>query len=131
MDQRLANGVGDGEGPPNQYNELNADNAIGGNPAVNPFLNLAAAAPALDYENGWKDVVTTYPGEVTRIVVRWAATDVAVGGAGVGTNTYPFDPTATVNGVGYVWHCHIIDHEDNEMMRNYVVGNTRQPVVAP
>jgi hypothetical protein len=27
---------------------------------------------------------------------------------------YPFDPDG---GHGYVWHCHIIDHEDNEMMR--------------
>jgi len=27
--------------------------------------------------------------------------------------TVPFDPTRP----GYVWHCHIIDHEDNEMMR--------------
>jgi hypothetical protein len=22
----------------------------------------------------------------------------------------------------YVWHCHIVEHEDNEMMRPYVVG---------
>jgi len=27
---------------------------------------------------------------------------------------FPFDPNG---GLGYVWHCHIIDHEDNEMMR--------------
>ncbi len=129
--QRLANLVGDGEGPPNQYNVLNTDGAIGGNPAVNPFLDFGNKTLALPYEKGWKDVVISYPGEVTRIVVRWAATDVAVNGAGEGVNTYPFDPTATVNGVGYVWHCHIIDHEDNEMMRNYVVGATRQAVVAP
>ena len=24
----------------------------------------------------------------------------------------------------YVWHCHIIEHEDNEMMRPYVVRHT-------
>jgi FtsP/CotA-like multicopper oxidase with cupredoxin domain len=29
--------------------------------------------------------------------------------------TFPFDPKAL--NFGYVWHCHIIDHEDNEMMR--------------
>jgi hypothetical protein len=23
---------------------------------------------------------------------------------------------------GYVWHCHIIDHEDNEMMRPDVIA---------
>ncbi|MFD8339063.1 multicopper oxidase domain-containing protein [Streptomyces solisilvae] len=24
----------------------------------------------------------------------------------------------------YVWHCHIVKHEDNEMMRPYIVGPT-------
>ncbi len=33
-------------------------------------------------------------------------------------DVYPFDPST---GPGYVWHCHIIDHEDNEMMRPYNV----------
>ena len=78
---------------------------------------------------GWKDTAIMYPGEVTRIAVRWATTDIPVGGVAVGTNTYPFDPTDLKGPVGYVWHCHIIDHEDNEMMRNYVVGTARQPVV--
>jgi FtsP/CotA-like multicopper oxidase with cupredoxin domain len=32
---------------------------------------------------------------------------------------YAFDPNA--GGQGYVWHCHIIDHEDNEMMRPLAV----------
>ena len=77
---------------------------------------------------GWKDTVIAYPGEVTRIAVRWAATDAPIGTTNPGTNTYPFDPTMLQGGVGYVWHCHIIDHEDNEMMRNYVVGKARQPV---
>ncbi|MGZ4875022.1 MAG: multicopper oxidase domain-containing protein, partial [Candidatus Angelobacter sp.] len=31
-----------------------------------------------------------------------------------GVNPFPFDPT---KGPGYVWHCHILDHEDNDMMR--------------
>ena len=48
------------------------------------------------------------PGEVTRIRVRFASQDGAA---------FPFDPTLG----GYVWHCHIIDHEDNEMMRQYRV----------
>jgi FtsP/CotA-like multicopper oxidase with cupredoxin domain len=80
---------------------------------------------------GWKDTVIAYPGEVTRIVVRWDTTDTppaVTPAAAVGTSNYPFDPTTTIGGVGYVWHCHIVDHEDNEMMRNYVVGEVRQPV---
>ena len=48
------------------------------------------------------------PGEVTSIRLRFASQD---------GSPFPFDPT-----VGYyVWHCHIIDHEDNEMMRKYSV----------
>ena len=72
---------------------------------------------------GWKDTVITYPGEVTRIVVRWAETDYAVNAVSAGSNAYTaFDPTAAlIGGVGYVWHCHIVDHEDNEMMRPYIV----------
>ena len=44
-----------------------------------------------------------------------------------GSNLFAFDPSAGLNvkddgfgypgGPGYVWHCHILDHEDNEMMR--------------
>jgi hypothetical protein len=49
------------------------------------------------------------PGEVTTIRVRFTQQD---------GSPYPFDATA---GPGYVWHCHIIDHEDNEMMRPYMV----------
>ena len=32
---------------------------------------------------------------------------------------------------GYVWHCHIVDHEDNEMMRPYaVIPNPLAPAAA-
>jgi FtsP/CotA-like multicopper oxidase with cupredoxin domain len=56
------------------------------------------------------------PGEVLRIVVRWTPTYQKKSQAD--QNFYPFDPT---DGPGYVWHCHILDHEDNEMMRPYRV----------
>lgn len=48
-------------------------------------------------ETGTKDTVIAYPAEVTRIKAR-------------------FDLLGL-----FVWHCHIIDHEDNEMMRPYRV----------
>jgi len=66
--------------------------------------------PASPVEQGWKDTVQMYPGEVTIVRIRWAPID--------GSQAYPFDATV---GPGYVWHCHILDHEDNEMMRPYVV----------
>lgn len=107
----------DGYGPPMDYNTLNLDGAIGGNPAVGPFLTPGTLTPALLQERGWKDTVLSYPGEVTRIVARWAPQDVAVNAVKPGQNLFPFDPTY---GPGYVWHCHIIDHEDSEMMRPYI-----------
>ena len=57
-----------------------------------------AARPPEPWEMGWKDTVVAYPGEVTRIRARF---DIA--------------------GL-YVWHCHILSHEDNEMMVPYCVG---------
>jgi len=107
-----------GYGPPLDYLTPNADGAIGGNPAITPYLQ-GKAAPPLANEAGWKDTVVMYPGEVSRILVRWAPTSSPATGPGApvaGVNQFAFDPTA---GPGYVWHCHIIDHEDNEMMRPY------------
>jgi spore coat protein A len=49
-------------------------------------------------EAGWKDTVRAEPGMATRIIVHFE------GYAG-----------------RYVWHCHILEHEDNEMMRPYQV----------
>jgi spore coat protein A len=107
----------DGYGPPNYYNTPNADGAIGGNPAVSPFLTPGTTTAPLPQERGWKDTFIMYPGQVTRVIVRWAPQDTAVGGVTPGQNLYPFNPSY---GPGYVWHCHIIDHEDNEMMRPYI-----------
>jgi spore coat protein A len=63
-----------------------------------PLRWTGAAMPPADHEMGWKDVVQCPPGMVTRIVV-------------------PFTPFAG----RYVWHCHILEHEANEMMRPYDV----------
>lgn len=54
-------------------------------------------------ESGWKDTWVMYPGEVTRIIAK-------------------FD----LEGL-YVWHCHILSHEDHEMMRPFYVGDMGQP----
>lgn len=66
-------------------------------------------------ESGWKDTAKAFPGEITRIRVRFAPQNAE---SCPGENLYPFDPSS---GPGYVWHCHILDHEDNEMMRPYQV----------
>lgn len=72
--------------------------------------------PPAANEAGWKDTVQAPPGEITRIRVRFAPQNVKA--SCPGENLYPFDPS---KGPGYVWHCHILDHEDNDMMRPYRV----------
>lgn len=99
-------------GPPLPYNTLVAGK-VGGNPDITPFLKGAVQAP-LPQENGWKDTVMVPPGMVTRFIVRWALQDVDPL-TPPEQASLPFDPRA-LDG-GYVWHCHIVDHEDNEMMR--------------
>jgi spore coat protein A len=104
-----------GYGPPRAYDTPNEDFAVGGNLAISPFL-ISERVPPDPNEAGWKDTIKALPGEVTRLVVRWAPPDVPVDAVTAGINLYPFDPTA---GPGYVWHCHILDHEDDDMMRPY------------
>lgn len=105
-----------GYGPPLTYLTPNAAGAIGGNPDVASYLQGSIIPPDPN-EVGWKDTLKMFPGEVTRIVIRWAPIDTAVNGVKPGQNLYTFDPRS---GPGYVWHCHILDHEDNEMMRPYI-----------
>jgi FtsP/CotA-like multicopper oxidase with cupredoxin domain len=66
-------------------------------------------------EAGWKDTIMMLPGTVTRFIVRFAPFDTPIGTPG----TFAFDPYSDLS--PYVWHCHIVDHEDNEMMRPYAV----------
>ncbi len=107
-----------GYGPPLPYDasDVRSGGKLGGNPDVTPYLQGGLMPPNPE-EVGWKDTVKMYPGQVSRIVVRFAPQDTAVGGVTPGQNLYAFDPTI---GPGYVWHCHIVDHEDNEMMRPYI-----------
>ncbi|UCH36807.1 MAG: multicopper oxidase domain-containing protein [Armatimonadota bacterium] len=70
--------------------------AFGGSGEVIGFVG--APMPPEAWETGFKDTVIAYPDQVTRVKARF---DIA--------------------GL-YVWHCHIVEHEDNEMMRPYRVG---------
>ncbi len=103
-----------GWGPPLDYATGNP-RALGGNPDITSYLQGPVRLPDAN-EAGWKDTVTALPGQVTRIAVRFAPTDKAINDTDL---AYPFDPNA--DGHGYVCHCHIIDHEDNEMMRPFTV----------
>ena len=62
-------------------------------------LRGAPKGPDAD-EAGWKDTYIMYPGQVTRVIAT-------------------FDLAGL-----YVWHCHILSHEDHEMMRLFSAGGS-------
>ncbi len=74
----------------------NTSNNINGNNILDN--SRAAKIGVLTTEEGPKDMVLCYPGEVTLIKVK-------------------FDKPGR-----FVWHCHILSHEDHEMMRPIQVG---------
>ncbi|MCL7452003.1 MAG: multicopper oxidase [Anaerolineae bacterium] len=69
--------------------------------------SIAGSNDPQAWETGLKDTLIAYPGEITRIKAR-------------------FDTAGL-----FVWHCHILEHEDNEMMRPYHVGPRPADLPAP
>lgn len=69
-----------------------------GDEPESPLRTNGSVTPPEPWETGFKDTVIAYPGQVTRIKATFATPG------------------------QYVWHCHIIEHEDNEMMRPYRIG---------
>ena len=107
-----------GYGPPLDYGTGNPT-ALGGNLAFAPSYLAGSPVPPDPNEAGWKDTLKMLPKQVTRIALRFAPQNQPQSAVSPGVNTFSFDPTA--EGPGYVWHCHILDHEDNEMMRPYLL----------
>ena len=65
---------------------------------VQPIQLDGNITPPEPWENGFKDTVVAYPAQVTRLRARFSSPG------------------------QFVWHCHIVEHEDNEMMRPYRIG---------
>src|SRR5215468_10208943 len=80
--------------------------------------------PPSPSESGWKDVFLAPPGMITRLRIRLAPQAAKESDLFPGKNPFPFDPT---RGPGYVWHCHILDHEDNDMMRPMLITSADLP----
>jgi spore coat protein A len=69
---------------------------------VVPIQLTGAVRQPEAWESGFKDTVIAYPGEVTRLRARFETPG------------------------QFVWHCHIVEHEDNEMMRPYRIGPAQE-----
>ncbi|HEU5455412.1 MAG TPA: multicopper oxidase domain-containing protein, partial [Nocardioides sp.] len=86
-------------------------------PAPDPGDHLVGSpmSPAAN-ERGWKDTVVAPPGQVTRILVPFGGTAAGVPAPFTGDGKH-----ATVQRFAgtYVFHCHILEHEDNDMMQPY------------
>lgn len=87
---------------------LNVTHYSGGPPqAIGPLV-----APDAN-ELGWRETVRMNPGEVTSIIMRF---DVP------GGLPFAVPPSPRTGGNEYVWHCHILEHEEHDMMRPLVVA---------
>jgi len=63
-------------------------------------------------ELGWKETVRMNPGEVTSVLMKFDLPSVPF--------TVPESPRT--GGNEYVWHCHILEHEEHDMMRPLIVA---------
>ena len=90
-----------------------------------PYFTGPPVPPA-PYETGWKDTVQAMPAMVNRIIVRWGPQESTNNTPGV-NQFATIDPTSfpdNVKGPGYVWHCHIVGHEDHDMLRQLALVNS-------
>jgi spore coat protein A len=62
-------------------------------------------------ELGWKETVKCHPGEITTVVMKFDLAQVP----------FPVPASPRTGGHEYVWHCHILEHEEHDMMRPLVI----------
>jgi spore coat protein A, manganese oxidase len=79
-------------------------------PTSQTIIYTGPPVPAPPNENGRKDTVQAHPGQVTRIRARFELPD---------EGSIELPPGVT--NPQYVWHCHILEHEENDMMRAFEV----------
>lgn len=97
-------------------------------PDADPFVVEPLRGPE-PWETGFKDTVICDPNSVTRIVAYFPTADElgfdpdATFSAAEDTDDHGAHPDSTHRSgddlQGYVWHCHILDHEDHDMMLKY------------
>ena len=94
------------------YNSFGPTNGL-----AMPNYNGPAVGPD-PVELGWKETVKMYPGTVTTVIMRF---DLPANPPGITTMPNSLNPSLGASGKEYVWHCHILEHEEHDMMRPLVV----------
>jgi spore coat protein A len=87
--------------------------AFTGDPTSGITLDPNGPIPPDANEIGWKETVRMNPGEVTTVIMQFNLPTLP---ASMGN---PLSPRT--GGHEYVWHCHILEHEEHDMMRPLVV----------
>jgi FtsP/CotA-like multicopper oxidase with cupredoxin domain len=98
--------------------------APGTNVDPTPFL-IGTPRPPDPNEQGWKETVRMNPHEVTRVIMRFDLPKLPWPVPYSTRLARPMDPPGPnnprINGFEYVWHCHILEHEEHDMMHALVV----------
>ena len=68
-------------------------------------VDVESLDPPEPYERGWNDVVVAHPGEVTHVITHFGE----------------YEGQFSDHTGRYMWHCHMLEHEDHDMMRPYRV----------
>jgi spore coat protein A len=68
-------------------------------------------------ETGWKETVKMYPEEITTVIMQFNLPRIQTADGGI----IPTPPSTRTGNHEYVWHCHILEHEEHDMMRPLVV----------
>ena len=81
-----------------------------------PFTTIGTPdgdfVPPNDNYRGWKETVRMNPGHVTRVIMQFTL-----------PSNLPFTvpPSPRTGHNEYVWHCHILEHEEHDMMRPLII----------
>jgi spore coat protein A len=93
------------------FDTLAYANTPAGTPAVPTYYPSMPARGPEPTELGWKETVKMHPGEVTTVIMKFNLPKVPF--------KVPVSPRT--GGHEYVWHCHILEHEEHDMMRTLVI----------
>jgi spore coat protein A len=107
-------------------------------PGSFPYMATNDVIPPAANELGWKETVPMYPGTVTRVIMKWDTAGATIVDANLKpVNTSPKGLLKNLQlpivngqppisprtgGYEYVWHCHILEHEEHDMMHAVVVS---------